>query len=795
MCCFKARLRVIVTNIDSYAHSRVRKYADAIVALYCDTDTRNGARTAILLKAILDGDWTKPVIEHRCLGYCCKGRATIDIIEEQLLDIFIGGACPMLSRSRWKRFTGALAWNGLPSSVHGIFEAVVPVWRRVMKDIKRPPKIEDFKLPDIAQQTSRTAISQGWDKLVGVIDYNSARSVQEPGLSLEDAVAVDADGKMKWTEWQANIGKNVEGFASSHAAPLLAGLTTVLGTMNKAFDRILLLSGVERFDSDFKDIVLKKMPGQSRLLAEARGNTTKEFWNDMQLLFRDVSSWQCISPQYRCSRLAGILFCIAAKGCGAVHFHLCVMSVWYPVKTFLLTGTEDEARTVFDDRKCTRDTFSEEFLEDYPTLPDTQSVEAQCELGAIQLDARCDTIPVEQGHADDRRTAMMHFTNKKSYADVVADGLIRRQMAREKEYAPPEAAAAKAKPRTRRKDRRGGRKRMLPNIATPAPKAKCLSTSRRNIRRRERRKEKDKYDKRTFSGYNLFFQEQQKGTRFRAGTNRATVQAWKTMDRDTKRSYARRALRLGMLKVSRKAAQAHAAKSKREAVIASLPVDHKGLVQQAYDSMDTDLDLQERLDVIDQAGKEQGHVAIARKREFASAASAWSHDIASDTFAIRLANKPTTPMFRKHATSFPGDVFELVPKMSTLLRRAILHSSGATRKTLDDVFVRSTSMVCTSTLDDLGDVPVPRQSLCYYARRCVCSSVEGKALALLLSELTSLLRWMTPAKSHVRTGLARGDVVPRTSREFSSVSNTLLTVYNLLFSFSNGFHLVPQTLC
>ena len=80
MCCFKARLRVIPTKVDSYAKSRARQHADAIVALYCDTTTKDGARAAVLLQMIVNGDWTKQVIEHRCLGKCCIGRKTIDII-------------------------------------------------------------------------------------------------------------------------------------------------------------------------------------------------------------------------------------------------------------------------------------------------------------------------------------------------------------------------------------------------------------------------------------------------------------------------------------------------------------------------------------------------------------------------------------------------------------------------------------------------------------------------------------------------------------------------------------------
>ena len=106
----------------------------------------------------------------------------------------------------------------------------------------------------------------------------------------------------------------------------------VIGRMNQSFDRILHLSGVERFDRDFQDIVVKKLPGQSRLLAEARGHTTNNYWKYMQRLFLDASNWYCISPQYRCSRLAGILFRIAAEGIGAVDFHLVVMALWYPIK-------------------------------------------------------------------------------------------------------------------------------------------------------------------------------------------------------------------------------------------------------------------------------------------------------------------------------------------------------------------------------------------------------------------------------------------------------------------------------
>ena len=196
------------------------------------------------------------------LASAAGGRKTIDIIESELLDVLVGGPCPLLCRSRWKRFRGSLDWNGLLSSVHGIFEAVVPVWRRVLKNISRPPKVEDFKLPDIAQPFSLTGVAKAWDELVDAMDYDAGRGVGEQVFQAEDALATDADGKVNWSAWHAKIGKDVDFFASSHAAPLLGGLSTVIGCMNQSFDRILHLSGVERFDRDFQDIVVKTLPGQ-----------------------------------------------------------------------------------------------------------------------------------------------------------------------------------------------------------------------------------------------------------------------------------------------------------------------------------------------------------------------------------------------------------------------------------------------------------------------------------------------------------------------------------------------------
>ena len=111
------------------------------------------------------------------------------------------------------------------------------------------------------------------------------------------------------------------------------------------------------------------------------------------------------------------------------------MAQWYPIKAFLLSGSRAEAQTVFDDRWCTRDSFPQNVLEDCPTIDDTETFAAQSEWHAIQLDARCDTIPVEQGHSDDRRTMMMDLTHTNSYADVFGDGLIHRQSVRERELA------------------------------------------------------------------------------------------------------------------------------------------------------------------------------------------------------------------------------------------------------------------------------------------------------------------------------------------------------------------------
>ena len=443
----------------------------------------------------------------------------------------------------------------------------------------------------------------------------------------------------------------------------------------------------------------------------------------MQGLFHDTSNWHCISPQYRCSRLAAILFRIAAKAIGAVHFHLVVMARWYPVKLFLLTGSHDEAQTVFDDPICTRDSFSKEFLADYPTLEDTEGIRAQAELHAIQLDARCDTIPIEQGHADDRRTTMMSLTYKKTYADIFGDGLIHRQGVREREYAPPVVPQDADKGHARRKQGPRGEPRAA-LMDRPQPKAKALSMSARNIQRRVRRKEKKKYDGRTFSGYNLFCQEVCTGKAFIPGTSPSTAVAWQQTGEDVKQSYARRAKLTGVQSVSSLALKAQQANLKQHAIMSSLSVDHS-VVQRAYKNMDTDLDLKERLRVLDQAAKEQASLALDRKRALAQAASEWSRNISDSSFFMRLDNAPTSPMFRRHATSFPGQVFEVVPKMNTLLRRGVLHSSAETRKTLTDVFARSSSMVCSSSLVDLGDVPQHKQSLCYYARRCVCSSLEG----------------------------------------------------------------------
>ena len=120
--------------------------------------------------------------------------------------------------------------------------------------------------------------------------------------------------------------------------------------------------------------------------------------------------------------------------------------------------------------------------------------------------------------------------------------------------------------------------------------------------------------------------------------------------------------------------------------MSSLHADHSKVVQKAHESMDTDFDLEERLRVLDQAAKEQVSLALERERALAQAASEWSRNIVSSTFFMRLDNAPTSPMFLQHATSFPGQVFVVVPTMNRLLRRGVFNSSAETRKTLTDVF-------------------------------------------------------------------------------------------------------------
>ena len=95
--------------------------------------------------------------------------------------------------------------------------------------------------------------------------------------------------------------------------------------MDTQFDQILKLSGKERLDIDYQDIVLREQRGESRFLKEARGKSTAGFLEALQTLYdRETTSWDCIAPRYRCAKLADILFRVASKAAGAVFLFICI---------------------------------------------------------------------------------------------------------------------------------------------------------------------------------------------------------------------------------------------------------------------------------------------------------------------------------------------------------------------------------------------------------------------------------------------------------------------------------------